>query len=271
MSFDIEGVAWGEDPGRWPLGAAHDPLSSWHRGVALGGQGRYASALAELDRLERDADLSSALRSLAASTRASWARQAGAHGLAARYDGRAIASVGLNGPLASPMLTDARCDALTGLAADALGRGRFSAAAALLSRCEAVLGEAGNTERHRHRRQRLRLWWVRAELAMVSGDGAAAVRHATAALALSTDTISLRHRVKTELIAAAAYSSIGDVERSRTTAEQALGTCSERSLIPLRWAAAMLLNGLGDAATARPIIDECAAVLRRRGIHLARA
>ena len=36
------------DPGRWPLPDAVSPTELWLRAVAAGGQGRYASARADL-------------------------------------------------------------------------------------------------------------------------------------------------------------------------------------------------------------------------------
>lgn len=260
-------AAWGDDPGRWPLPAATDPLDRWHRAVALGGQGRYSAGCAELDEAERTLVVEAGLRSLMASTRASWFRQMGAHVRAARYDGAAIALVGLATTRVGPFITHARCDALTGLAADALGVGRFSAADALLTRCEELVmrqGRQGSLWR-----QQLRLRWVRAELAMVSGDGAGAVRHALDARELATETDSLRHITKTELIVAAAVSSLGDIERSRHIAHSVLDACSEHGLVPLRWAAAMLTTGLGDAPASPSIIAECAALLHQRGGVLA--
>lgn len=260
-------AAWGDDPGRWPLPAATDPLDKWRRAVALGGQGRYSAACAELDEAERTVAVTAGLRSLMASTRASWSRQMGAHVRAARYDGAAIALVGLDTTRVGPFISQARCDALTGLAADALGVGRFFAADALLTRCEDLMVREGNCESLW--RQRLRLRWVRAELAMVSGDGAGAVRHAFDARELATETDSLRHITKTELIVAAAVGSLGDIERSRHIAHSVLDACSEHGLVPLRWAAAMLTAGLGDAPASASIIAECVALLGRRGGELA--
>src|SRR5690348_14458649 len=107
---DVHGVlvdaAFGATPQRWPLPAATSARDIWLRAVAAGGQGRYASAFAELGRLHRCADPS--LRSLALSTRASFLRQLGGHRAAAELDGRAV----LESASADPA---ARADALTGL------------------------------------------------------------------------------------------------------------------------------------------------------------
>jgi hypothetical protein len=114
-------------------------------------------------------------------------------------------------------------------------------------------------------RQRLRLQWVRAELAMFSGDGTEAVRHANEARELVTEIDSLRHSIKTELIVSAAQCSVGNVDRGREGAYRVLDVCTQHGMVPLRWAAAMLLDGLGETETATPIVAECAEILRRRG------
>nr|WP_296777644.1 hypothetical protein [Rhodococcus sp. (in: high G+C Gram-positive bacteria)] len=272
QASDLGSIAFGSAPGQWPVPPAASngrcrSETHWLRAVALGGQGHYSLARAELDVAERGGAVTRERRSLMASTTASWLRQMGEHRRAAGFDGAAIALVGTGVTGESALVAEARCDALTGLGADALGIGSFGAAAAALNRCEALLGEDPHTSRLW--RQRLRLQWVRAELAMFTGDGATALRHALAARELATDTVSLRHITKTELIVAAALSSVGRVDESRDDAYRVLDACSEHGLIPLKWAAAMLLNGLGEVTTAGPIVDECAALLSRRGGFLA--
>src|SRR3954452_8672267 len=118
-------AAFGDDPGRWPLPVAETPGETWQRAVAAGGQGRYAAGFTDLESLCRFSD-SGPLASLGLSTWASFLRQLGRHVDARSWDGRAFA---LSGP--DP---EAGADALIGLAGDALGVGRFSASARLLSR-----------------------------------------------------------------------------------------------------------------------------------------
>lgn len=257
-------AAWGSDPGTFPLASVSLPVDRWNRAVALGGQGRYSLGTAELDALERSIPVGDMLGSLAASTRASWLRQIGRHVVAARYDGLALARCGpLRGHM-SPSATSAYCDAVTGLAADALGTGRFGTAGALLARAAEALA-AHEDGAQVLWRPRLRLLWVRAELAMMSGDGVSSVRHALDARSIATDTTSLRHRIKTDLIVAAAYSSVGDGDRAVAEARTVLDACSEHGLVPLRWASAMLLRGLGEVTPAQFVVAECAELLARRG------
>ena len=67
---------------------------------------------------------------------------------------------------------EAGADALIGLAADALGVGRFAASAVALRRAAELLTRSAPA------RLPVRLAWVSAELAMARGDGATAMGHA---------------------------------------------------------------------------------------------
>src|SRR5262245_27386021 len=109
-------TAFGDCPGRWPLPAARTPHELWLRAVAAGGQGRYGSALTDLAGVLR-LDARGPVASLAHSTRASFLRQLGWHDRARTWDAKAWASAGGD--------VEAGVDALIGLAADALGVGRF--------------------------------------------------------------------------------------------------------------------------------------------------
>ncbi len=161
-------AAFGDDPGCWPLPAASTPEELWLRAVVAGGQGRYASAYADLARLRRGHRVGR-LASLAHSTQASFLRQLGWHDKARGWDGRALAVAGAD--------REARADALIGLAADALGVGRFASSARALSSAESLLDGAPS-------RLPVRFAWVSAELAMAAGDGPAAVAHAERAVEL---------------------------------------------------------------------------------------
>ncbi|WP_280432719.1 hypothetical protein, partial [Nocardia brasiliensis] len=199
--------AFGARPG---LAAAELPtapgaLASWYRAVILGGQGCYAAARAEL-RIIGGASTDPVLLSLAASTTGSLLRQLGWHTRAAAYDGRAAALVSARslGDLADPVharfpAAEAICDALTGLAADALGTGRLALSWRLLQRVDELLpgGELGW-------RPALRRHWVGAETALAAGLVEPARRSAAAGLELAEDSPSVRHRVKSRLLVAAA-------------------------------------------------------------------
>jgi Flp pilus assembly protein TadD len=251
-------TAFGDDPGRWPLPQASTPHELWLRAVTAGGQGHYGNAmadLAEVCRLQRGGPLVS----LAHSTRASFLRQLGWHDRARRWDGRATALAGPD--------PEAGADALIGLAADALGVGRFAASAAALRRAADVLTRSAPP------RLPVRLAWVSAELAMANGDGSTAVGHANRAVELAATLGSTRHAVKSEVILAAALCSVGDIDGSRNTADAALQATGRQGMIPLRWALACLLVEIGSGAHSAPdvlrIRNECAATVRRRGGDLA--
>ncbi|HEV7422769.1 MAG TPA: tetratricopeptide repeat protein [Mycobacterium sp.] len=247
-------AAFGDDPGRWPLPAAVTPLENWQRAVAAGGQGRYASGFADLDALGRVPG-AGPLASLALSTRASFLRQLGRHVDARPWDGRALALAGSD--------AEAGADALTGLAADALGIGRFAASARLLQRARDVVGDVSPG------RLPVRLAWVSAELAMFTGDGAVAVGHAERAVGLAESTGSARHAVKSDVVLAAALCSAGELEGSRHVADAALAATERLGLVPLSWALASLLADIGSAVhppdRIAGIRDESADAVRRRG------
>lgn len=251
-------AAFGADPGRWPLPSTRDAEGLLLRAVAAGGQGRYGSArsdLAELLRLQPTGRLGA----LATSTRASFHRQLGWHAVARRWDGRAIALAGRD--------PEAGVDALIGLAADALGLARLAASAALLQRATALLQSAEAAPP----RLAIRLAWVNSELAMAAGDGPDALHHARRAAELAEMALPelRRHRVKSDVVLAAALCSAGDLVRSRELADTALADTETFGLVPLGWALACLLSGIGSAAHSPAevagIRDRTAAFVTRHG------
>jgi len=264
-------AAFGDRPGiaAAELPAAADAVESWLRGIVLGGQGRYAAARAEL-RLTRRLARDPVLWSLAASTEASLLRQLGWHAHAAAVDGRALALAGQapSGPGAG-VAAEAVCDGLTGLAADALGTARPALAARLLERCRGPVEAAGGW------RPRLRWHWVCAETALVApGSGlitAPALEHAEAAVEIARRCPSIRHRVKSGLLLAAATAATGATDRSAALAATVAEQCGEHGLLPLRWATAMLRSGVETGSTATDAAAQaadCARELALRGGRL---
>lgn len=249
---ELARAAFGDDPGRWPLPAAATPHGLWLRAVAAGGQGRYASARADLALLCRTPH-ADPLVSLAHSTRASFLRQLGRHLQARPWDGRALALAGSD--------AEAEADALIGLAADALGVGRFPASETALRRAADVAADLP--------RLRVRIGWVSAELAMARGQGATAVGHAEEAVAHAEAFGSSRHTVKSAVVLAAARCSAGDLDAARVLADAALDDTGRLGMVPLRWALACLLTDIGSARHSTQemaqIRDDCADTVRRRG------
>jgi hypothetical protein len=248
VESELTAVAFGDQPGRWPLPAATTPHQQWLRAVAAGGQGRYGTAYADLAAL-RGAAPSDRLSSLAHSAHASFLRQLGWHSLARGWDGRAWALAGDD--------PEAAGDALIGLAADALGVGRLVAAAVLLQRADPFVAQAPP-------RLAIRKAWVAAELAMCGGDGGIAVGNAEVAVELAATQLgSARHRAKSQVVLAAALCSSGALDRARDVADAALELTGQLGLVPLRWAAACLLVDLGTEtstriAELRDLRDDCA-------------
>jgi tetratricopeptide (TPR) repeat protein len=253
----LSNVAFGDDPGRWPLPPASETDALWLRAVAAGAQGRYAAAFADLDRLAAAAASGphrpdASLRSLGHSTRGSFLRQLGRHTVARGWDGRAWALADADEPAA---------DALIGLAADALGVGRFAPADRLLDRAAAIGIPTGRVP--------VRLAWVRAELAMARGDGDGALAHAERGVEAAAAFGSARHALKSDVVHAAALCTAGRLDDARSRADAALQIADRLGLIPLRWALACLLADLGSGihhpTELTRLRDESAAVLRHRG------
>lgn len=257
-------AAFGDDPGLWPLPPAHTPVELWLRAVAAGGQGRYSSARADLAALRRR-DGAGPLASLALSTQASFLRQLGGHRLARGWDGRALALAEAAGD--GPGAVEAAVDAVVGLAADALGVGRLAASATLLDRADLLLAGVEAPPA----RQVVRRAWVGAELAMAGGDGGRALAAAERGVELAEQALPAlrRHRVKSDVVLAAALCSAGLPERAREVADATLADAADYGLVPLQWALACLLADVGSA-THSPhevitIRDQCAYLVTRRG------
>ena len=66
------------------------------------------------------------------------------------------------------------------------------------------------------------------------------------AVELAAARVSVRHRVKSDVVLAAALCSAGRVDESRALADDGLNATERYGLIPLRWALASLLAGIGS-------------------------
>jgi hypothetical protein len=251
----MDDVAFGSNPAAWPLATAATPEHLWLRAVAAGGQGHYAQAHADLQALLRSS-AGERLMSLAHSTRGSLWRQLGWHERARGCDGTAWALSSGGG--------EAGADALIGLAADALGVGRFAESQRALERAADIVADSPVG------RLPVRLSWVSAELAMARGDRSA-VGHAARAVDSAEAIPSVRHRVKSRLVLAAARCAAGDLTAARRDGDSALTQATEHALLPLRWAAASLLEGIGSEQYSPPQVTEirersAETVIRRGGV-----
>jgi len=178
VSPSARDAAFGSTPHRIPR-AAVDPEERWLVAVALGGQGYYAAAAAELERLAADPAVPLRVAAHAAVTRAAHLRQLGGHAVARSWDARGLrlaagalragaaptgpriggvsprwdSTGGVSprcdgvangdGPAGCPCdgldAAAARIDALVGLAADAVGLGDLAGAERLLAAAAAEL------------------------------------------------------------------------------------------------------------------------------------
>lgn len=248
---------------------------SWGIAVDLGARGYVCAGEAVLARAAtiRDAD-AAAVRSLCASTQASWIRQSGRHAAAKAFDGAAVRSAfAAVDARPEPLAVAALGDALTGLAADNLGIGRFDVTRRLLDRVadEVVPALDASADFVCGARVELRWRWVSTELALYSGDARGAARAAALGVESAESAPSPRHRIKTDLIAAAAAAVNADSTTAQRLAESSAQRCADADLLPLCWAALTMLTGLlpGDrraepAAELTGVVDE----LARRGMRM---
>ena len=248
MKDDLQAIAFGSRPGSADAPAraesAGEGLDGWLRAVASGARGRYAAASAELDRVCAST-AEPTVRSLASSTRASHLRQAGRHAAARRHDGEALWWA-TDGP-PEMVRRAATLDALIGLAADGLGTGRFDLADRLLTRCEDSLSRLDDGQPWLWTgRLRLRHLWVRTETALYRGDAERARDHMLGRADLIAACPSVRHRIKTDLIAAATSAATGDTADAARVATDCVEAARAHGQLPLEWAATTLLVGIGD-------------------------
>lgn len=169
----------------------------------------------------------------------------------------------------------ARCDALVGLAADAVGLGRLAVAARLLAAAEAAVGVASGVAAGTavqladvgSWRLAVRLSWVRAELELASGQAAAAVGPARDALQWSAG--STRHELKSTLVLAVALLTAGDTDRADALLHDSTTRAEQHKQLPLRWATELVLADL-HVATEHGEAHRCVAFAALR-VALCRA
>ena len=217
--------------------AAEMAAAAWLLGVALGAGGRYGGALVVLAPLvdagggEGARAESRLFASLAASTIASIQRQLGRHAIARESDLQALELTDGTG--------EAAFDALLGLTSDAVGLDETDEAASRLAQAEAALPGQGDE----WWRQRVRLGWARAEVAMLDGRAEDAETHASEAVQRAENSRAPRHVAKGLLLLGLSQVSHGSDEaavslrRSATFAES-LGC------LPLIWPSRALLGAL---------------------------
>ena len=213
---------------------AEATAAAWLLGVCLGAAGHYGSAMVVLEPLADSAPPEPERRlfsSLAAATLASVCRQLGRHADGRRFDERAL-ELAHDAP-------EARFDAYLGLAADAVGLGDAEAAEDALGKAAALAQGRGEWWR-----QRVRLDWVRAEIALVRGRPGDAVIRAGAAISLAETSGAPRHVAKGLLFSGVALVEAGELDEAAVTLRRAATLAESLGAVPLVWPARAVLGAL---------------------------
>ena len=227
--------------------------AGWLLGVCLASAGRYGGALDVLDPLVAGAGSaeSRVLGALASATVASVHRQLGRHSVAQGYDERALEGSGGTG--------EAGFDALLGLAADAVGLGDVAAATGRLDEATELTGERTDWWR-----QRVRLGWVRAEVALLEGRPEDAANSAHASVDLAEQSGAPRHVAKGLLFLGVAQVEAGQLADAAAVLRRAGLLAESLGTLPLQWPARAVLGAL--LAEEEPVESERALAAARRAV-----
>ncbi|HWA66910.1 MAG TPA: hypothetical protein VG899_11135 [Mycobacteriales bacterium] len=234
--------------------------AAWLLGVALTASGRYGAGLRVLVPLleageARDASTTTAelklFSSLAGGTAASVHRGLGRAEAAMALDARGLSLT--DGP------GEAAFDCLLGLAADAVGAGRADEAKKRFTQASAVIeGHGGDWWR-----QKVRLEWVRAEIAMLAGRPSEARAAAVEAVAGAERARAPRHVSKGLLFQGVAELQSGEGDAAATL-RRAATLAEGLGALPLVWQSRALLGallGAGNEEAARSLAAARNAVL----------
>ncbi|HVE64436.1 MAG TPA: hypothetical protein VNB94_11625 [Mycobacteriales bacterium] len=235
-----QAVAAAQKASRAPEAAA----ASWLLGLSLGAAGRYGSALQTLTPLLEAGEATNAGRearlfaALAGASLGSVRRQLGRHSEAREADQRGAA------------LTEGGESAFAcrlGLAADAVGLGEADAARAEMEAAIALLPERP-TEWWR---QRVRLDWVRAEVALLDDDPKTAISAAEAAVERAEKARAPRHVAKSLLFQGVAHVTASAPEGGASALRRAATLAEGLGALPLVWSARAVLGAvlIGTNAT----------------------
>ncbi len=237
--------AAGVDPLRRAVEVAHEhgrdaeaTAAAWLLSVCLSAAGHYGAALTVAEPLADSTPQAPDRRlfsSLAAATVASIHRQLGRHLDGRRWDQRAEQLAG-NAP-------EAQFDAAVGLAADAVGLGDAPQARTHLQQAEEHT--AGRSDWWR---QRVRLEWVRAEVALLEQRAQEAVERSATAVALAESAGAPRHVAKGTLFTGVALVQVGDLDSATVSLRRAAGLAESLGAAPLVWPARAMLGALLDGA-----------------------
>lgn len=207
--------------------------AGWLLGVCLSSAGRYGAALTVLEPLlaVTEPPEGKVLAALCGSTVASVHRQLGRHAVAQGYDEMALGRSDGSG--------EAGFDAVLGLAADAVGLGDEEVAAGRLA--EAAALAEGHVEWWR---QRVRLGWVRAEIALLGGSPDEAATAAQQAVELAEHSGAPRHVAKGLLFLGVSQVEAGRADEAAATLRRGALLAESLGTLPLQWPVRAVLGAL---------------------------
>jgi hypothetical protein len=229
--------------------ATEAAAARWLLAVCQSAAGRFGRALQALDGLlpvaaDAPADLQ-IVGALGEATLASVHRQLGRHTEARSHDEVAHARSGGAG--------EAGFDALLGLAADAVGLGEADAARGHLAAAVALTD--GHAEWWR---QRVRVGWVQAEVALLEGRPGEAAEAAAAAVDLAEHSGAPRHVAKGLLFQGVAQVEAGHLDEAAVLLRRGALLAESLGTLPLLWPARAVLGALvdqSDPAESRRCLD----------------
>jgi hypothetical protein len=232
--------------------------AEWLLGVCRTAVGHFGQALAGLTAVVADAELAPEDRSLPASAVAAVQRQLGRHAEARDWDEVARDSAG--------DLVEASCDAWLGLAADAVGLADPAGAASALERVQELVTDQPQWWRHR-----IRVDWVRAELALLADEPGQARAAAERALDAAESAGAPRHVAKSLLFAGVAATAQGHPDAAMDLLSRAAVLAEGLGALPLVWPSRALLGALQQQVApedAERSLDAARTVIREVALDL---
>lgn len=205
----------------------------WLRAVALGACGRYGEALDIAEQIVPGTPEYSMARSL----RASLLRQLGIHDLALVCDREAMAGAATPG---------AAIEAMTGLAADAVGLQDGLTAATMIAQAQSLLDRvsAEPASAPTWWRHQVRLRWVQCEVALLGSDAGAAIDHASQALQHAEIAAAPRHVAKSLLFVAVGQIDAGEHEKAIPNLRRSLVLSTTMGFNAVAWPTHAVLAAL---------------------------
>jgi hypothetical protein len=214
---------------------AEATAAAWLLGVCLSAAGKFGSSLAVLEPLvaagTSDVPERRLFAALAASTSAAVRRQLGQLQQARQLDDAALA-YGDGAP-------EAVFDATLGLAADAVASDDAASAGHLTAQARQLA--EGHSDWWR---QRVRLAWVDAEIALVMGDPGTAAQLLHQSVQLAEGSGAPRHVAKGLLLLAVSQVQSGDLAEAETTLRRSATLAESLGALPTLWPARALLGAI---------------------------